>query len=107
MTPRKRIHVPPADEVIPPLSSEEKGWKIPHVASHGDAVRAGLEAARERGVRLGAPKRIDRAGVRRLVETGMSDSAVARELEIHPRTVQKIRTELRIVAKKPENRKDP
>ena len=55
-------------------------------------VRAGLSAAKERGVRLGRPPKLqDRVGdVMRLKKSGLGIRAIARKLAMPPSSVCKI-----------------
>ena len=56
-------------------------------------VKAGLEAAKQRGIKLGAPKKIDEAKTEAIItkrKAGMSYRAIAKELDISFGSVQKV-----------------
>ncbi len=56
-------------------------------------VKAGLEAAKQRGIKLGAPKKIDEAKKEAIIakrKAGMSYRAIAKELDISFGSVQKV-----------------
>ena len=56
-------------------------------------VKAGLEAAKQRGTKLGAPKKIDDSKTEAIIEkrkAGMSYRAIAKELNVSFGSVQKV-----------------
>lgn len=52
-----------------------------------DRQRAGIEAAKKKGVYKGRQKKVDDAEIRRLVAEGMPKAQVARQLEVSRMTV--------------------
>ena len=57
-----------------------------------ERTRAGLEAARKRGKRLGRPRALDRRGrerLDRLRRSGTSIRAIAKQLDVSPTTIQR------------------
>lgn len=54
-----------------------------------ERCQAGREAARRRGVRFGRPAKFSRAQLLELVDSGESQSAIARRFGVHPSSVNK------------------
>ncbi|MCG8423400.1 MAG: recombinase family protein [Proteobacteria bacterium] len=77
----------PAGELMAKMAILMAEWERKAIRAR---VRAGLEAARRRGIKLGRPRRaIDVARARKLIKSGQSIRATARELGVPHRTLRR------------------
>ena len=77
----------PAGELMAKMAILMAEWERTAIRSR---VRAGLAAARRRGIPLGRPRRlIDMARARELLDAGHSVRAIARALDVPPRTLRR------------------
>ena len=90
----------PAGEVMAKMAILMAEWERKAI---GDRVRAGIAAARQRGIHLGRPRRdVDVARARRLMRGGLGLRATARRMKLSHRTLGRA---LLVVAQKPRSKR--